>query len=689
MKCSYCGTEYEGNFCPECGAKAETQSSTTPPPIQQPTSQQQRTVPPVERNVTAYQKPKKPKKLIYKKWWFYVVAAVALIAIIGAVSGGSKSVKINWNEMILGSQLPEPPTSKGKINENSSDELRIEIINITDKQYNDYVEACKSKGFTVDAESKSSTYAAYNAEGYKLSVSHYDSKGKLSIKLEKPMEMSTITWPAGEAGSQLPVPKSTIGKFSFEHDDSFYVYIGNTSRDDYNDYVKACSDKGFTVDYSKGDTYYYADNSDGWSISLKYEGNNIMSISIDALGVKKQNRTTDSTATGSDSKTQKNGFDSSTNGVYTLAGYTVEIPKYWKSESKIDGGFQRYAETGGKVAMLQISAQAETDDNYPVTFDGLMDDNDNMIAAIESTVFKEVTDYEIVDTGIIKGILYKGTIVDKESGLSGYGEWFAFASEEDRTWCTLIFCQTDNSEYNYTDDFMKMIKSIKPVENIPPETTTTLPITNEITLTMGKDDFKGMNYQEAEKKFREMGFTAFKYETVDTKTESAADTICYIEITEWLFGKSNFEKGDKFDADATVTFYTYKYTAPSPVSYSTNDLETAKKGNSGVFSYKSRGGSYDIYWIIDFDEGYVYWFTDGNGDSTCDRVAIVSGTLNDAVTITYHDGDSTWSNRLFFKWQNQPDHLVMQDHNGFTYDYYSTNLSSALSLRNARTIYDY
>lgn len=242
------------------------------------------------------QKPKKPKKPIYKKWWFYVVAAAALIAIISAISSGSKSVRINWNEMILGSQLPEPPANKGEIHENSSDELWVEIKSITDKQYNDYIEACKGKGFTVDAESESSTYDAYNTEGYKLSMSHYDSKGELSIKLEKPLEMSTITWPTSKAGSQLPVPKSTIGKFSWEYDDNFRVYIGNTSKDDYNDYVKACSDKGFTVDYNKGDTYYYADNSDGWHISLKYEGNNIMSIAIDAPSEKTNDNATDSTA---------------------------------------------------------------------------------------------------------------------------------------------------------------------------------------------------------------------------------------------------------------------------------------------------------------------------------------------------------------------------------------------------------
>ena len=408
-------------------------------------------------------------------------------------------MKINWDEMVLGSQLPEPPANKGEIHENSSDELWVEIKNVSDKQYNDYIESCKSKGFTVDAESNSSTFDAYNAEGYKLRLSHYGNKDDLSIELEEPMEMSTITWPTGQAGSQLPVPKSTIGKFSFEYDDSFLVYIGNTSRDDYNDYVKACSDKGFTVDYSKGDTYYYADNREGWSISLEYEGNNIMRISIDALGVKKQNSTTDgmtdSTTADDVSQPQKNGFDSSTNEIYTLAGYTVEIPKYWKSERKNDFGFQRYAETGGKVAMLQVSAQAETDDSYPVSFDGLMSDNDNMIAMIESTCFKDV-DYEVVDTGVIKGILYKGTITDKESGLSGHGEWFAFASEKDRSWCALILAQTDNTEYTYTDDFMKMIKSIKPVEITSPETMTTPADTNLVD-GMRKDFKDAMDSYEA------------------------------------------------------------------------------------------------------------------------------------------------------------------------------------------------
>lgn len=221
----------------------------------------------------------------------------------------------------------------------------------------------------------------------------------------------------------------------------------------------------------------------------------------------------------------------------------------------------------------------------------------------------------------------------------------------------------------------------------PPVTQST-----EITLTMGEDDFKGMNYQEAEKIFREMGFTNFEYRTVDTETESAEDTICYIEITEWFIGDSDFVKGDKFNADSTVTFFSYVYeapTAPSPVFYSTNDYETAKNGNTGVFSYRDRGSSYDIYWIIDFDEGYVYYFTDGNGESSCDRLKIDSGTLNDKVTITYHDGGDTWSYKLHFKYVDHPEALIMVDQNGFDWEYSTTDLDDALNLRATKNIKDY
>ena len=281
MKCSHCGAEYEGNFCPECGARAESQSPATPPPIQQPAANRQNPVPPVGGNVAAYQKPKKPKKPIYKKWWFYVIAAVALIAIISAISGGKgKGEKIEWSKIELRDQLPEPPSNRGTLFENSDEEFWVSLDGVSDDQYNDYLDACVDKGFTVDADKSSYSYKAYNADGYSLDMSHIGDG--LSITFKAPMKFGSITWPSSTVGNMLPAPKSTTGKFSYEHDDSFFVYVSETSKADYDQYVADCSANGFNIDYDKGDTYYRADNADGYHISLKYEGNNIMAVEIKA-----------------------------------------------------------------------------------------------------------------------------------------------------------------------------------------------------------------------------------------------------------------------------------------------------------------------------------------------------------------------------------------------------------------------
>ena len=281
MKCSHCGAEYEGNFCPECGARAESQSPATPPPIQQPAANRQNPVPPVGGNVAAYQKPKKPKKPIYKKWWFYVIAAVASIAIISAISGGKgKGEKIEWSKIELRDQLPEPPSNRGTLFENSDEEFWVSLDGVSDDQYNDYLDACVDKGFTVDADKSSYSYKAYNADGYSLDMSHIGDG--LSITLKAPMKFGSITWPSSTVGNMLPAPKSTTGKFSYEHDDSFFVYVSETSKADYDQYVADCSANGFNIDYDKDDTYYRADNADGYHISLKYEGNNIMAVEIKA-----------------------------------------------------------------------------------------------------------------------------------------------------------------------------------------------------------------------------------------------------------------------------------------------------------------------------------------------------------------------------------------------------------------------
>lgn len=223
----------------------------------------------------------------------------------------------------------------------------------------------------------------------------------------------------------------------------------------------------------------------------------------------------------------------------------------------------------------------------------------------------------------------------------------------------------------------------------------------EVKVDVAASEYEYKNYEEVTTALKTLGFTNIKYEILyDITLGLTSDgTVKSVSIA----GQTEFIRGNVFPADAeiVITYHMPEEDDPnnphiessSPtdtsVSYSTNDMETAKNGNSGVFSYKSIGGIYDVYWIIDFDEGYVYTFCDGNGDTTCDRLKIDSGNLNDGLIITYHDYDDIWSYGLHFKWRNQPDHLVLLDNDGFELDFYPTSLENALAVRQSKTIHDY
>ncbi len=646
--------------------------------------------------------------------------------------------KYAWNEVVLADMLPTPESPYGEIISNSESYLALYVNKSTEEQYNQYIEACKEKGFTIDTEKTGSFFYAYNEAGYKLSLSYYDYSREMHISLTAGKALGTLSWSNSVLAQMLPTPESTVGEIKQDDDKGFTAYVGDTTIDAFNSYVQACEAKGFTVDADKTDKRFSAKNENGYKLTVEYQGNNVIYISLDEpeykvtievecvenlifskydvevyvddslegtithgdtetfeltltkgtyvlkfvneedddvdgeveFNIEKDEslkykischssnvevETIIGTSSGTENvnRTEKNGFDSSTNEVYTLAGYTVEIPKYWKSENKIDGGFQRYAETGGKVAMLQVSAQAETDDSYPVTFDGLMSDNDNMIAMIESTAFKDVTDYEVIDTGVIKGILYKGTIVDKESGLSGYGEWFAFASEKDRTWCTLILCQTDNTEYTYTNDFMKVIESIKTVEDVPPET----PSTN----TAGApDDWTNLlekHYEEVKKQFEDAGFTNIT--CVAHEIDYNEDNVFEGSVVNIAIGENGeictFEKGEQWDKDIKIR-----------IDYRVKPAKPASEYEKAFIRDMS---NYDLYYMFDTDNKTVVYF--GTNDTYIEK-GTYTGDFSTGVTITWSHGE--WTEKFTHKSGN---YATLIDGNGWDWEYKVCDVGAA------------
>lgn len=253
----------------------------------------------------------KTNKKIYKKWWFIVIVVILSIILITNIANDLKnSKKINWSTVELGQYLPKPDKTNGRLNSNSSTSLNIVLTKIDEDGYKIYKIKCKEAGYTIDEEDSSTSFLAFNSEGYKISLNYTTSGKELSIYLDAPEKLEEIEWPTSGLGAMLPTPKSNLGKITWDSSKGFTVHIGNTSIKEFSDYVKSCEDKGFTIDHSKSSKSYYAKNTDGYKISLGYSGCNRISISIDAPSSSTNDSassapTTSSTATPTPKESEK------------------------------------------------------------------------------------------------------------------------------------------------------------------------------------------------------------------------------------------------------------------------------------------------------------------------------------------------------------------------------------------------
>lgn len=99
---------------------------------------------------------------------------------------------------------------------------------------------------------------------------------------DEPIIMEKLSWPKSEIATLIPVPNSTVGKIDWEDSYGFVIDVGETSVDEYNSYVEDCWEAGFNIDYRKGEDFFWADNTNGYSVSVRYEGDNVMWIRLDA-----------------------------------------------------------------------------------------------------------------------------------------------------------------------------------------------------------------------------------------------------------------------------------------------------------------------------------------------------------------------------------------------------------------------
>lgn len=272
MRCSKCGTEFEGNFCSCCGEPANAKMANNE-----------------QEKIETTTKLKKP---FYKKWWFWVIVVIVAISVFARLGGGAdNATEFEWSNMVLCEILPEPESNYGDLSINSEDYLSIDILETSEEQYRSYVSACREKGFTVDVEEYDTTFTAKNEAGYELMLYYFESDEEMSIDLTAPSES---TKEDGEQTSAIDTDKEQDKHTESNTDSNKTIQTDNQVKIEMSEKIKSFlfgvnswdsigedeSEKigtghGLEFDLSMGWggtswTYYFSDNEKNQSLVLYF-----------------------------------------------------------------------------------------------------------------------------------------------------------------------------------------------------------------------------------------------------------------------------------------------------------------------------------------------------------------------------------------------------------------------------------
>lgn len=185
-----------------------------------------------------------------------------------------------WNEFVMGNMLPAPNSLEGRIIVNSDQELSIYLANATKSVFSEYVQSCKANGFTFDSSQNTTSYEAYNTDGYRLYLHFNESDAELSVKLYDPIKRNPLNWSTVPLMKNVPTPPSNIGEFLSNYDWTVSVYILDVTYEEYEAYVDKCIKAGFTIDLSRYENSFYGDDKNGNELKVSWEGNNTIHISV-------------------------------------------------------------------------------------------------------------------------------------------------------------------------------------------------------------------------------------------------------------------------------------------------------------------------------------------------------------------------------------------------------------------------
>ena len=179
-------------------------------------------------------------------------------------------------------------------------------------------------------------------------------------------------WPTSTLVKSLPVPESKYGEIVLDAEDSFEIDVFNTSKSQFADYINACKENGFNVDYYGTEDSYDAENKDGYTLSLSYDKRKkTMNIDIydleNAKDTSKDSSKTDKKEKKKTSSKKKDGavdadFKKMMDSYEDFFDEYIEFMKKYENSDDVAGMLNDYADYMTKYAdYMQKLNDVDTD----------------------------------------------------------------------------------------------------------------------------------------------------------------------------------------------------------------------------------------------------------------------------------------------------------------------------------------
>ena len=239
--------------------------------------------------------------------------------------------------LVLASCLPELPVRPIEIKENSNTILKINQKNI-DKQTYDQILAKVKEKYPLDNQDISTSYEAYDPNGTKIILKpQFDT---LEIKIRKLSHYGDIIWPTSGIALTIPKPLSTKGIISINRDEYFSADIQYMTKEDLRNYFEQCKQYGYNLNIRElSQKIYESKNQNGDRLSLRYDGGNVVSITVEQ-GRKKSQFSELSNSQSNDNQVSNNE-DEKVKQEFQKTMKEVEQRLQQQKETGIDPKFQK------------------------------------------------------------------------------------------------------------------------------------------------------------------------------------------------------------------------------------------------------------------------------------------------------------------------------------------------------------